>query len=188
MKINNKEQTTKNRKSKKLLSARSAFTLIELLISVGIVSILLGVSFAGYASLNQRQTLISAGQTVKSILRDAQSRAISNEVDCSVCSCVPSGSNVFSGWTVDFFAKEIYGQCGASNFSNKQFNLSPDIVITPHITPPTIILFKKYPPGAAQKASLCVSHTNLSSTYYIVRVNETGVVTDDGGLLTTCTP
>lgn len=162
------------------------FTLIELIVSMAVIFILIGISFAGYASLNQRQTLVSAGQTMKNVIRDAQSRAYNGEVDCSVCNCSVSQTSNFVGWYVDFGSKTIYGQCGTSSFSNRPFGLSDEIVITPYLTPPVKILFKRSSAGVDQAATVCLSDNNLAGNFYPVRISSAGVVSDDSGLKAVC--
>ncbi len=166
----------------------AAFTLIELLISVGIITLLLGASFAGFARLNQRQTLISAGQNLKNIIRDAQNRAVNGEFDCTKCDCTGETETGFSGWYVDFTTKSIYGKCTAEKFGDKNFGLSSEVVITPYVTPAAQIIFINNPPSASGKATVCVGHSGLADNYYIIRVNESGSVSDDGGLVSSCVP
>lgn len=167
---------------------KSGFTLIEVLISITVISILLGISFAGYARLDQRQRLVSAGQTVKNVIRDAQSRVVNGEINCSVCDCSVGGSSQSTGWYVDFSTRSIYGQCGVTTFTEKSFSVSTDIAITAHITPATRLLFRSFPPGAAQKATICLSDPNMSNTYYSIAVSTSGNVGDSGGLTSSCTP
>lgn len=171
--------------------ANFGFTLIELLISIFIITLLLGASFAGYARLNQRQTLISAGQNLKNILRDAQNRAVSRELDCGPlkCDCTPGADTGFSGWYVDFLAPtpKIYAKCGSYQFGDKAFGLVAEIGISPYITPPASpLIFKNNPPSSTSHGTICVSHSHISSTYYVIRVKETGAISDDGGLVGTC--
>src|SRR3990167_7241242 len=168
------------------------FTLIEILVSISVISILLGITYAGYSAFDKRQKLISAGQTLKNILRDAQSRAYNGEVDCSVCYCPNSQSNPqFSGWNVDFTNRRIYGQCGSSTFSEVSFNLPAEVIITPFVTPviPSAkLLFRKYPPGADQKGTICIRRTDFSDSYYKISINLAGTVSDTGEILSSCTP
>lgn len=165
--------------------SQKGFTLIELLVSIIILTFLIGGSIAGYTRLDQRQTLISAGQTMKNIIRDAQSRAFSGEIDCTVCNCTgPS----LTGWYVDFSTKQIYGQCGSSSFTARPFGLTSDIVITPYITPAVKLLFRDNPPTSDQKATICVSDVNMPSTYYVIYINRAGVVSDTGSLINSCVP
>lgn len=171
-------------------NSQSAFTLIELVVSMAVIFILVGLSFAGYASLNQRQILISAGQTLKNVIRDAQSRAYNNEIDCNICNCTINQTANFVGWYVDFGSKTIYGQCGTSSFGPpRSFNLSDEIIITPYLTPPATppvkLLFKNSPPGVSQGATICLSKSNLGN-FYTIRVSSAGVVSDDGGLVAVC--
>ncbi len=172
------------------LYPNSGFTLIELLISIVIITILMSVSFAGYARLNQRQTVITAGQNLKNTIRDAQSRANNSEVDCrpSKCNCALASDIQFNGWYVDFSTKKIYGQCGATNFGDKDFGLSTEVVITPFVTPINQLIFKNNPPSVSGKSTICISNPNLSSSFYVIRVNESGSISDDGGLVSSCTP
>ncbi len=166
------------------------FTLIELLISIVIITILLSVSFAGYAGLNQRQTVITAGQNLKNIIRDAQSRANNSELDCSPskCNCALASDIQFSGWYVDFVNKKIYGKCSSTTFDDKAFGLSTEVVITPYITPANLLNFTKGPPSVSGKSTICVSNPNLASSFYVIRVNESGSISDDGGLVSSCIP
>lgn len=172
--------------------SKNAFTIIELLISVGIISIILGVSFAGYARLNQRQTLISAGQNLKNMLRDAQNRAVNAELDCGTgkCDCISGADTGYSGWYADLgSAQKIYAKCSAYQFGDKTLGLSSEVGISPYLTPAgTVINFKNNPPSVVGNGYICLTHNNLPATYYTVRVSQTGVISDDGGLAAACTP
>lgn len=57
---------------------RDGFTLIELLIVVAIVSLLTSLSAAAFNSFNRRQRLDQAGKALDSVIRDAQTRALSS--------------------------------------------------------------------------------------------------------------
>ena len=57
----------------------SAFTLIELLISIGILAILAGIGFINIVNYKQRQDLSFAGQEIIEVLRNAQNRSLSQE-------------------------------------------------------------------------------------------------------------
>jgi prepilin-type N-terminal cleavage/methylation domain-containing protein len=58
-----------------MLRFRNGYTLIEIIIVVTIMGLLVGASIAGFNTLNQRQTVLSAGREVVSIMRTAQQRA-----------------------------------------------------------------------------------------------------------------
>lgn len=122
------------------------FSLIELLVSIGVILILVSISFAGYSKLTIKQNLTSAGLLMKNVIRDAQSRAFNSEIDCSKCSCSPSSGSTFVGWVLNFTTKSIYGLCGASTtFSNTSFTLPhglhlPPLQIQLYLIPPHIQL------------------------------------------------
>ena len=56
-----------------------AFTLIELVITMGILAILATVSFISIIGYKQRQDLVSASQEIIEVLRNAQNRSLSQE-------------------------------------------------------------------------------------------------------------
>ncbi len=169
------------------------FTMIEILVAITVIFLLVGFGFAGYASYNQRQILISSGQTLKNLIRDAQSRAYNNEIDCTpgICDCTTSSGQNLTGWYVDFSNKSIYGKCGNNpNFFEKPFNLSNDITIVVYMTPapiqPVRLLYKNSPPSVSQSTVVCLSESNLANSYYSISVNNAGVVTDSGGIVSAC--
>lgn len=172
-----------------LKSNFSGFTFIEVIISIAVIFIIISITFAGYASLNQRQTLISAGQTLKNILRDAQSRAYTGEIDCGVCDCSVGSSTNSVGWYADFSNKEIRGNCGAGNdFSQKDFGLSNDITInaTYNAVPVTKILFRSHPLGVDTPVIVCLSLNLLSDNYYKITIGSSGEISDSAGLISAC--
>ncbi len=169
------------------ISKFSGYTLIEVLISVAVIFIIVSVTFAGYARLNQRQTLISAGQTMKNILRDAQSRAYTSEVDCSVCNCSVGSSINSVGWYADFSPSEqkIYGNCGDNkDFSAKNFGLPDGISI--NASPVTKILFRSRPLGVDNPVTVCLTLNYLTNNYYKITVGPSGEISDSAGLVDTC--
>ena len=85
------------------------FTIIELMVTISVVGILLGLSYAQYATFTQRQKLITAGQTLKNILRDVESRSFNGEVDCSVCNCTDPSQESSVRWFVDLDNRQFYG-------------------------------------------------------------------------------
>lgn len=175
-------------KSKKL--PISGFTLIEILISISVIFILLTITFAGYSNLTQKQTLVTSGQTLKNFLRDAQSRIYNSEMDCEICDCSTSSTLALKGWYVDLSTKQIYGECRTKldsivSFSAKPFDISSEISITSNLIGDKLF-FRYYPPGVDQKATICLSKSNLANSYYAITVNQAGVISDSGGIVATC--
>lgn len=169
---------------------QTGFTLIEIIVSLSIIFMLVGLTFAGFASLNQRQQLITAGNTIKNTLRDAQSRAYNGETDCSVCDCSSGSGMILNGWYADFSSRSIYGKCGPNVFptQGQPFGISAEITIVPHLTPPTVLTFKTYPPGTDQAATICLSQANLADQFIAIRVNKAGEITSDSNLIANCVP
>lgn len=162
------------------------YTLIELLIVITIIVSFMSMGFAGYSRLNRRQKLIGAGESLKIILRDAQSRAFNREIDCSpgACGCTLDSSDELIGWYADFSNKKIYGACqGNVTFGEKNFGLSEEIVLSSSVDS---LLFRYNPPGVSQDAAVCLNLQNDTTTYYIVRINKAGLISDAGNLQESC--
>lgn len=147
----------------------------------------MGGAFVGFSDFSKKQKLTAAGENLKNILRDVQSRVSSGEMDCSVCDCSASGGTV-EGWWADFSQQEYYGQCQGTEYFRTSFKLSPDIVLTPLIDPPFRMHFRPSPGGVENAGTVCVSSPDLSGTYYRVRVESSGNITDSGQLDPGCTP
>src|SRR3990167_6451293 len=168
------------------ISNAYGFSILEILIIIAVIIIMLSIALVGYVSLNLRKTLISGEQNMKSILRDAQSRAYTGEIDCGICNCEAGASTDSAGWYVDFFDEEIYGNCGVNDFPipHKNFGLSNEITV--NATPVTKILFRSQPLGVDNAVTVCLSLNNLANNYYKITVGQSGEISDSGGLIETC--
>lgn len=166
---------------------RGGFTILEILITITIMSLFIGGAFVGFSNFSKRQKVIAAGETLKNTLRDIQSRVTTGETDCSVCDC-STGGNISDGWWVDFSAMEYYGECQNTEYFRQPFALSAGTVITAQITPPYQMRFRPPPAGIDNAGTVCVSHPDLSDSYYKVRVESSGNITDTGQLDANCTP
>lgn len=82
------------------------FTLIELVVSVGIALALMGTVIVNYNGYNDRQNLKQAALTLKNDLRFAQSKALSGQKPSADCT-------ELIGWTVTFASDSyaIQAQC-----------------------------------------------------------------------------
>jgi prepilin-type N-terminal cleavage/methylation domain-containing protein len=161
------------------------FTIIELLISITVLCLLVTLSYANYAKTNQRQTLVAAGQNIKNILRDAQSRSFSGEVDCSVCGCGSVNFQPLNGWYVDFDTKEFYGECSNSQFSNHSYTINSDVTLTSYLSSPGPVLFRHDPPGTDKEGLLCLKYKDLDDSFFSIKISASGEVSDNG-LVSTC--
>src|SRR3989338_3249728 len=84
------------------------FTILEILITITIMSLFMGGAFVGFSNFSKKQKLTAAGENLKNILRDVESRVTTGEMDCTVCDCSAGG---VEGWFVDFTQRKYYGQC-----------------------------------------------------------------------------
>jgi prepilin-type N-terminal cleavage/methylation domain-containing protein len=76
---------------------QKGFTLIELVVSVGLMALLVGGSIAGYNRFNERQGVIQAGKEFVSVLRLAQKRAsVGDKPDVAGC----NGGEKLDGYRV----------------------------------------------------------------------------------------
>src|SRR5438552_16993434 len=85
--------------SKKLISSRiilnAGFTLIEVLVSIGIIGVLLGLTIPSYTAFKTNQELTQAAQTLKSNLRFAQSQALAG---VKPSDCTTDTTMTLVGW------------------------------------------------------------------------------------------
>lgn len=160
------------------------FTIIEIVVVIGLITIFISLSYAGYATFTQRQKLISAGQTLKNILRDVQSRSFNNEADCSICNCTDPAVNVLESWNADLTQKQFYGVCQGRNFSLMEFKIPDEIEINSNNS---LIQFFDNPPRVNTDTIICISLIDLPSRYYLINVSRSGDISDSGGLVSVCT-
>ncbi|MBI4067478.1 type II secretion system protein [Candidatus Gottesmanbacteria bacterium] len=145
---------------------KNGFTLIEILVTVTILSLLIGGSIAGYSSFNQKQKLKSSGLTLKNTLRMAQSRSYTGE-GCPA-------PTPFAGWNVDLANRSIYALCGYNTPTPQptiKFYLQPNITI---VAPPPPILFRSFPQGTNYTGTICLRSSEMTNTYYKLQVEASG--------------
>lgn len=101
-------------------SGLSGFTMIELLISITIMMLLLGVGVASFISFNERQQLSSAAKELQEFFRSAQTRARTGDV--------PQGCGSLSGYNiqmaVDSPSVQMYAVCSTGNILRSEKSLS----------------------------------------------------------------
>lgn len=169
----------------RVLLKNSGFTIIEIIIAIAIITILLALSYSGYATFSTRQKLISSGQNLKNLLRDVQSRTFNNEVDCSVCTCNSPTINSLDAWVVDLQNRVFYGKCQNNTFLSTALNIQADITIS---SDNTKVEFLSSPPRASDDVGICLSTAGLSNSFYRIDVSRSGDISDSEGLISTCTP
>lgn len=94
------------------------FSLIEMLVSVTIISLLAGLSLVGYSDFNQREQVRQAAAILSSHLREAQSRATSGHKPTGWCA---TAGITLSAWRLRFTSSTEYvieGVCSNGSISS----------------------------------------------------------------------
>lgn len=76
-----------------MTTARSGFTLVEVLLVIAILSTLFGLSVVSYRNFQAGQAVVQAAETLRTNLRFAQSQALAGVKDC------PRGG-ILRGWEI----------------------------------------------------------------------------------------
>lgn len=81
------------------LNKQKGFTLIELMVTISLISIVSVILFSSYRGSGQKKSLEAAAQKVMSDLRELQSNAISNK---------EYGGAVYCGWGMEYIDSDTY--------------------------------------------------------------------------------
>lgn len=162
----------------------SAFTLIELLIVVSLMSLFFFFAIAAYNNFNRGQTLSTAVKEFKAVLRDAQNRAMSGEKDTTDC------PNVLYGWQVDWSGNDysISGLCTDiptnTTFSTTSYKLpsSNDIEFSTSNT----IIFKPVTGGIEPNIGLNVCVKSSVGISYKITILSGGEIKEEKYANNTC--
>lgn len=107
------------------------FTLIEVIISIGIMAILMGLGFANFRDYQRRQELIAEGRTLENNLRLAQAAAFSGQKPTltppSVCTSFDGVKFELTSSTTYTIAYVCNG--GIDEFNEVTYTLSPNMTI-----------------------------------------------------------
>ncbi len=115
---------------------KKGYTLLEVLISLSIISIIFVVGYAGFREFARRQALQAAARDVRGDLRLAQEQAFAGKK--------PSGCNTLSGFSfeiVDTLSYEVGAVCDNGSYLVREKELPEGIVFEP-IPSPNPVLFK----------------------------------------------
>lgn len=96
------------------------FTLLELVISVAIMMLLVGMGVATYLQFNERQQVTSAAKELQELMRSAQTRSRSGDV--------PPGCGTLSGYLIEGFVGSsqilMYAVCSGGNILRSSLTLT----------------------------------------------------------------
>lgn len=149
------------------------FTLIEVVVSVGISILLLGVVIVNYNTHNDTQTLKQTALTLKNNLRFVQSKALSGEKPTANCT-------ELIGWTITFTggAYAIRAQCAPEGLQDSITSISLPSGVT--ISPvPAALTFGVLSQGTTLGSSVAINLVGFAKTYRIT-VSPGGNITDAG--------
>lgn len=99
---------------------KKAFSLVELLVVLGIVAILAGIGFASTLRSNEQKKITESAETIRQYFMQAKSYAQAGKKDCSACGATGgvcgNGDNPMLGWRVTINTAsppefEMHGEC-----------------------------------------------------------------------------
>ena len=153
-----------------LYTSPSGFTLIELLIAISISTLLVSGGIISYRDFNHKQTVQGAGLTVKSALRDIQSKAMSGEkpVDTPCAQLI--------GYEVSFTQNQLQSAVRCTNGTSPvQTAYTLPSRVTLSSTTPSFV-FNALGQGVTQPATISIVGFNKQ---YQLNILQTGEIRDD---------
>lgn len=146
----------------------SGFTLLELLISITIMMLMVGLGIASFITFNERQQLTGAAKELQEFFRSAQTRARTGDV--------PAGCGTFSGYNIqmaiDSSSAQMYAVCSSGNVLRAEKTLTGSARPTNAINM-TFLNLK----GGVTNSSLVVLRLPTGTLTYTFRVTEGGEIT-----------
>lgn len=146
----------------------TGFTLLELLITISIITILFTIGIASYQNFNRTQIVNQTVKELKENLRLVQSKALSGE-KTSAC-----GTNTLVGWQINFTDSNTYKiQVLCPTASDvKTIDLSGDLVKT---AGPDSILFRILARGVNGPGTITIGGFGSTKTASVT-VSSTGEI------------
>lgn len=108
----------------------SAFTLVEIIITIAVLGAAVGLGTASYVSFNERQIVEQAALTLKNNFRSIQQRALSGQKDVEICRDAAGDPMNLAGWcfspqenaaTMQNDRYIVYGTCERDDGSMQPF-------------------------------------------------------------------
>lgn len=162
----------------KLLQKKSGYTLIDILVSLGILTLLFSVGYAGYREYARRQALTAAVRIIKGDLRYTQELALAGKK--------PVSCTVLDGYQfvlVSGNSYEVRATCAGTTYLDKSVSLSSNFVtlsnLTPNLTPSNTIIFKSLGQGnnipSGTSTAITVSQIGTTNTA-VVNISSGGEI------------
>lgn len=150
------------------------FTLLELLISMGIAMVLITGVIAGYQRFSSNERLRQAGATLKSNLRLAQSKAISGEKPEAGCSQLTGVAVTFTPTSYTIQAQCEGGLAGPQTSVDLPTSLTMSSTLSP-------LVFGVLNRGVSGNTDVTITLTDGSKSF-AVTVSQSGDI-NDGGII-----
>ena len=145
---------------------RRAFTLVEVLVAMGLGVGMLGFGMSNFRDSVRRQTVEQSAEKINQVLQQARSNALAGKKDCSICKCGagPAPTNVpLIGWEVAFTSNSytLRGLCGTNP-------LAPTPFYTSGVRPLPVGVVMTTSPGSAVTFKPLGAGTNLTDNYSVM--------------------
>lgn len=143
------------------LKTNSAYTFIEILVALTIVSLLFGIGYVSFRDFSRRQALNGTARSIVGDLRLAQEQAISGRKPSDLF-CNPP--NYLDGYNFRVVSAQNYvleASCSGGNVQTKSVTIASDISLS--VPSPNPILFKSVAQG-----------TNISGASATVTLTQAG--------------
>jgi Tfp pilus assembly protein FimT len=95
------------------------FTLIEAIITLGVITLVFGMTFTSTYKSNEQKKITESAETVRQYYMQAKTLALAGKKDCQSCGAASgvcgTGDAALKGWRVIVTATnfQMYGECGA---------------------------------------------------------------------------
>jgi prepilin-type N-terminal cleavage/methylation domain-containing protein len=150
-------------KSKKN-SSRLGFSLIELLISISIMTILVGGGIVSYINFNEKQRVIGAAREVQTYLRTAQTKARVGDV--------PDGCDHLEGYSIRALggdnALRLVAVCETGEVEINQYEINPNVNFDQAVD----VTFANLHGGVSGAQSISLTGSNLSYEFAVTQGGE----------------
>lgn len=160
-------------------SPRRGFSLLEMLVTTGIMVLVLAGGLVTYRRFDDRQQLSIGGKQLVSELRKVQKRAQSGE---RVSECVSGGSTVaLDSWNLDLVANQrtmrMYARCGQILGTYEEVSLPIGVFPTQSRTITFEVLSGLVSNGSG---TITLSQVGAQTSEYLVLVTAAGGIIDEG--------
>ncbi len=168
---------------------KKGFTMVEIIMAIGLVTVMSGAILAQYIRYNQQRTAQTTAERLAQVFAEARTNAEGGKIDCNICGgvnniCDNQNDAVFLGWRVSMITAhgangyEIEGECFDSSHGTLTFmNRTEQFPTTALISSPngTQVLFKPLNGGTDLTSSMYLSVQGSDGTqsgFYVTPAGE----------------